>query len=228
MEQTQDWTAVDDYLGDAVLGPDRILQAALDDAAAAGLPQIQVSPTQGRMLFLLARIAGARRILEVGTLGGYSAICLARALPADGKLVTLEIDPHHADVARANLDRAGLAGVVEIRVGKALETLGELERENGGPFDMVFIDADKVSSADYFGWAVRLGHPGTVIVVDNAIRHGAVLDAQSTDADVVGTRAVLELMGTDTRVDSTVIQTVGIKGYDGFGLARVKDPAGAN
>jgi predicted O-methyltransferase YrrM len=228
MEHAEQWTAVDGYLAEQVLGPDPILEAALDDAAKAGLPQIQVSPVQGRMLFLLARIAGARTILEVGTLGGYSTICLARALPPDGRLVTLEVDSHHADVARSNISRAGLSDIVEIRLGRAIDTLRELEAEGREPFDLVFIDADKVSSPDYFRWAVSLGRPGTVVIVDNAIRRGAVLDAQSADPDVVGTRAVIELMGTDPRVSATIIQTVGSKGYDGFGLAVVKDAAASS
>ena len=226
MEHSQDrGTAVDDYLAAQVLGPDPVLESALERAAGAGLPQIQVTPAQGRLLFLLARMAGARAILEVGTLGGYSAICLARALPPDGRLVSLELDPRHADVARTNVADAGLSHVVDIRLGRALDTLRALEQENAGPFDMVFIDADKVNSPEYFRWAVRLSRAGTVIVLDNAIRHGAVLDAESADPDVVGTRAVIELMGSDPRVTATVIQTVGGKGYDGFGLAVVTDPA---
>lgn len=224
--QEERWTAVDEYADGLVLGADPALEAALDAAAAAGLPQIQVSPPQGRLLHLLARIAGARRVLEVGTLGGYSTICLARALPEDGQLVTLEVDPHHADVARANIARAGLAEIVEIRVGRALGTLRDLEREGPEPFDLVFIDADKASSPDYVRWAMKLGHPGTVIILDNAIRHGTVADAQNNDPDVVGTRAALELMGQDPRVTATVIQTVGSKGYDGFALA-VLGPNGA-
>jgi predicted O-methyltransferase YrrM len=226
-QQGNQWTAVDDYLGALVLGEDQALQAALDDAARAGLPQIQVSPLQGRLLNLLARIAGARRVLEVGTLGGYSTICLARALPSDGALVSLEVDAHHAEVARANVARAGLGDVVEIRLGPALDTLRDLESEGHEPFDLVFIDADKVNSPYYFEWAVRLGHPGTVVVVDNAVRRGTVVDATSSDPDVVATRAVLELMGRDTRVSTTVIQTVGTKGYDGFALAVVGPTAGS-
>ncbi|MDQ6847222.1 MAG: O-methyltransferase [Candidatus Dormibacteraeota bacterium] len=223
-QNAQEWTAVDAYLGELVLGRDPVLQQALDDAAAAGLPQIQVSALQGRMLFLLAHIAGARTILEIGTLGGYSTICLARALPAGGRLVTLEVDPHHAEVARANLARAGL-DAVEIRLGRALDSLRELEEERREPFDLVFIDADKQNSADYFRWGVTLGHPGTVIIVDNAVRHGRIVDAQDSSPDVVGTRAVLELMGSDPRVTATVIQTVGSKGHDGFALAVVNDEA---
>jgi predicted O-methyltransferase YrrM len=228
VENSEQWTAVDEYLSEQVLGPDAILEAALDNASKAGLPQIQVSPVQGRLLFLLARMAGARTILEVGTLGGYSTICLARALPRDGRLVSLEVDSHHADVARTNIERAGLRDIVEIRLGQALDTLRQLEAEGGEPFDLVFIDADKVNSPDYFRWAVRLGHPGTVVIVDNAIRRGSVLDAQTSDPDVAGTRAVIELMGTDPHVSATVIQTVGSKGYDGFGLAVVKDPAASS
>ena len=216
-QQEERWTAVDDFLGDVVLGADPELEAALAAAAAAGLPSIQVSPPQGRMLTLFARIAGARSVLEVGTLGGYSTICLARALPGDGELVTLEVNPHHAEVAQANIARAGFADLVEIRVGPALDTLRQL----GGhaPFDLVFIDADKANSPGYYEWAVKLGHPGTVIVLDNAVRHGAIADAQNNDPDVVGTRAALEAMGRDPRVAATVIQTVGGKGYDGFALA---------
>ncbi len=157
----------------------------------------------------------------MGTLGGYSTICLARALPRGGKLVTLEVDPHHAEVARANIDRAGLGDIVDIVLGPALDTLGELDKGDHEPFDLVFIDADKVNSPEYFRWAVKLGHPGTVIVVDNAIRRGSVIDAQSSDPGVVGTRAVLELMGSEPQVTATVIQTVGSKGYDGFALAVV-------
>jgi predicted O-methyltransferase YrrM len=227
-QRTEQWTAVDDYLGELVLGSDPILEAALDDGAKAGLPQIQVSPVQGRLLFLLARMAGARTILEIGTLGGYSTICLARALPRDGSLVTLEVDSHHADVARNNIARAGFSDIVEIRLGRALDTLRELEQERREPFDVVFIDADKASSPDYFQWAVRLSRPGTVVIVDNAIRRGTVLDAQSSDPDVIGTRKVIELMGSDPRVSATVIQTVGSKGYDGFGLAMVNDPAASS
>ncbi|MDQ6926928.1 MAG: O-methyltransferase [Candidatus Eremiobacteraeota bacterium] len=202
-----------------MLGADATLEAALAAAAAAGLPQIQVSPLQGRLLQLLARIAGARRVLEVGTLGGYSAICLARALRGDGELVTLEVDPHHAEVARANIARAGLDDIVDIRVGRALDSLRDLEREGREPFDLVFIDADKVNSSAYFEWALKLGRPGTVIILDNAIRRGTVADTQSNDPDVVGTREALQLMGRDPRVTATVVQTVGSKGYDGFALA---------
>ena len=223
MDNTEErWTAVDQHLEGFVLGADPVLDEALAAAAAAGLPQIQVSPLQGRLLHLLARIANARVILEVGTLGGYSTICLARALPAGGELVSLELDPHHAEVARANIARAGLADVVDVRVGRALDTLEDLPREGHRPFDLVFIDADKVSSRDYFEWGVKLGHPGTVIILDNAIRRGTIIDEHSDDANVTGTRAALEAMGSDPRVTATVIQTVGSKGYDGFALALVE------
>jgi predicted O-methyltransferase YrrM len=223
-QQTDRWTAVDDYLGGLVLGPDPDLEAALDAASAAGLPQIQVSPPQGRMLTLLARMMGARRVLEIGTLGGYSTICLARALPSDGALVTLELSPDHADVARANIARAGLEKVVAIRVGRAVDSLRQLESEGQAPFDLVFIDADKASNPDYLDYAVRLGHPGTVIVLDNAIRGGAIAEPERDDPDVTGTRAALERMGNDPRLFATVIQTVGGKGYDGFALAVLDTP----
>ncbi len=223
-QQTDLWTAVDDYLGGLVLGPDPELEAALDAASAAGLPQIQVSPPQGRMLTLLARIAGAKRVLEIGTLGGYSTICLARALPSDGALVTLELSPRHAEVARGNIARAGLEKVVEIRVGPAVDSLRQLESEGKAPFDLVFIDADKAGNPDYLDYAVKLGHPGTVIVLDNAIRGGAIADPARNDPDVTGTRAALGRMGSDPRLSATAIQTVGGKGYDGFALGVVDAP----
>jgi predicted O-methyltransferase YrrM len=222
-QQAGRWTAVDEYLEGIVVGNDAVLQAALDDAARAGLPQIQVTPLQGRLLFLLARMVRARRILEVGTLGGYSTICLARALPPGGSLVTLEIEARHAEVARANIARAGLADVVDVRLGRALDTLADLEKEGGEPFDLVFIDADKANNAGYFRSAMTMSRPGTVIVVDNAIRRVAIAEPGTTDPDVVGTRAVLELMGKEPRVSATAIQTVGSKGYDGFALAVVGD-----
>jgi predicted O-methyltransferase YrrM len=215
------WVAVDDYLAGLLLGSDAALDAALDASAAAGLPPIQVSPTQGRFLHLLVRIAGARRVLEVGTLGGYSTIWLARALPPGGRLVTLELDERHAAVARANLDRAGVDDRVEVRVGPALETLPALEREGGEPFDLVFVDADKPSNADYLAWAVRLGRPGTVVVVDNVVRGGAVVDADDERPDVVGTRRLFDELAARSDVVATAIQTVGVKGYDGFVLAVV-------
>ena len=211
------WTAVDDYIADRLLGADPALAATLENNAAAGLPDIDVSPAQGRMLHLLARMAGARRILEVGTLGGYSTIELARALPADGRLVTLEIDPHHAETARANLARAGLAAQVEVLTGPAAETLKTLE----GPFDLVFIDADKPSNVTYLTEALRLSRPGTTIIVDNVIREGGVLDADSTDDRIQGTRALFDAIAAEPRLTATAVQTVGAKKWDGFVLAVV-------
>jgi predicted O-methyltransferase YrrM len=215
------WSTVDTYLSGIVLPPDPVLEDAILASQSAGLPQIQVSPLQGKLLHLIALMRGARSILEIGTLGGYSTIWLARALKPGGRLITLEIDPKHAEVARANLLRAGLERVVEVRVGRAIETLPRLESEGAGPFDLVFIDADKPSNLDYFGWALRLTRPGSVIIVDNVVRDGMVADAASTDANVIGTRRVLEAMAAEPRVSSTVIQTVGAKGYDGFAFALV-------
>jgi predicted O-methyltransferase YrrM len=212
------WTAVDDYIAAHLLGDDPALAAALTANEAAGLPDIDVSPAHGRMLELLARMMGAGRILEIGTLGGYSAICLARALPVGGRLVTLEIDPHHAEVARANFARAGVADRIELIVGPALDTLARLE----GPFDFVFIDADKPSNAAYLKEALRLSRPGTAIVVDNVVREGAVLDADSSDERVAGTRALFEAAAAEPRLTATAVQTVGVKKWDGFLLAVVR------
>lgn len=212
------WDAVDAYYAGQLDAPDPVLDAALEANALAGLPPIGVSPAQGKLLHLLARTVGARRILEVGTLGGYSTIWLARALPADGELVTCEISPEHAEVARANLARAGLAERVDVRVGPALDTLPTLQ----GPFDLAFIDADKPSNAEYFRHALRLSRPGSLIVVDNVVRGGRVADADSDDPAVLGTRALAEVVGREPRVDATVVQTVGAKGYDGFLMARVQ------
>lgn len=217
------WRAVDDYYGGLLLGPDAALDAALEANAAAGLPAIDVTPAQGKMLHLLARAVGARRILEVGTLGGYSTIWLARAVQPEGLIdgggvVTCEIDPHHARVATENVARAGLAATVDVRVGPALETLAGLT----GPFDLAFVDADKPSNAEYFAHALRLSRPGGVIVIDNVVRDGRVLDPSSGAADVAGTRRLAEMLAAEERVDATVIQTVGGKGYDGFALAVVK------
>ena len=215
------WREVDEWVDALFNPPDAALEAALEASAAAGLPAIQVSPSQGKWLHLLASLIEARSILEIGTLGGYSTIWLARALPPDGRLVTLEVDPKHAEVARANLRRAGVAGRVEIRLGRALETLPRLAAEGAGPFDLTFIDADKPSTAEYFDWAVRLSHPGSVIVVDNVVRRGAVADPADLDPNVRGIRRFLERMAREPRVQSTVIQTVGRKGYDGFAFAVV-------
>jgi predicted O-methyltransferase YrrM len=212
------WDAVDRYLTDTLLPADSTLDEAVKDSDAAGLPPIQVTPSQGKLLHLIARVQGARRILEIGTLGGFSTIWLARALPADGRLVTLEIDPKHAGVARRNLERAGVGDRAEVRVGPALELLPKLEGE--GPFDLAFIDADKPSTPDYFRWALRLSRPGSLIVVDNVVRSGAVTDPAG-DESVRAIRATLELMAAEPRVTATAIQTVGAKGYDGFAVALV-------
>ena len=211
------WSQVDDYLGEVLVPADPALDAALAASKAAGLPEIAVAPNQGKLLNLLARLAGARSILEIGTLGGYSTIWLARALPADGRLITLEADPKHAEVARANIAAAGFADVVDVRLGKALDTLPSVE----GPFDLVFIDADKPNTPHYFEWALRLSRLGTVIIVDNVIRSGAVADASNTDPAILGVRKLHELIAAEPRVDATALQTVGVKGYDGFTLALV-------
>ncbi|MGH9077063.1 MAG: O-methyltransferase [Acidimicrobiales bacterium] len=221
------WDAVDGYLVEMLAAGDPVLDAALADSAAAGLPPINVTATQGKLLALLATLAGARSILEIGTLGAYSTIWMARALPAGGRLTTLEVEPGHAQVARANLARAGLADRVEVRVGAALDSLAALEAEAAGPFDMAFIDADKASNAAYFDRAVRLSRPGALIVVDNVVRGGAVVDPASDSADVVGTRRLFEALRADSRVDATAVQTVGAKGWDGFVLAVVKAQAPA-
>ena len=215
------WTSVDELIAEKLLGHDAALEEALRASNAAGLPQIAVSPAQGKLLYLLARIGGAKRILEIGTLGGYSTIWLAQALPPSGRLVTLEADPKHAEVARANLDRAGLGRVTEVVMGPALETLARLEREGEEPFDLVFIDADKQSTPDYFYWALRFTRSGSVIVVDNVVREGAILDPEDQDPSVEGIRRFYELARGDARVDATAIQTVGVKGYDGFAIVLV-------
>jgi len=215
------WTSVDRYVEAALIEPDPVLDAALEASAAAGLPQIQVSASQGKFLHLLARIRGAASILELGTLGAYSTIWLARGLPPGGRLITLELDPKHASVAKENLRRAELADKVEVQVGKALELLPELKQKGQGPFDFVFIDADKQNLAEYFGWAMELSTKGSVIVVDNVVRKGAVLDEQSTDANVQGVRRLNDKLKQLTTVRATTIQTVGSKGYDGFTLALV-------
>jgi predicted O-methyltransferase YrrM len=211
------WEEVDRYISDMLVRPDEALQAALEASDAAGLPAINVSPAHGKLLWLLARLVDAKRILEIGTLGGYSAIWLARGLAPGGRLVTLEAVEKHAAVARQNLERAGLAPAVDVRVGPALATLPELE----GPFDLSFIDADKQNNAEYFRWALRLSRPGSVIVVDNVVREGAVVDAHSRDAAVLGVRKLNELIAAEPRVAATAIQTVGVKGYDGFAVALV-------
>jgi predicted O-methyltransferase YrrM len=216
-----DWTAVDRYLTDLLVGSDPALEATLEANAAAGLPPYDVSPNQGKLLHVLARGQGARRILEIGTLGGYSTIWLARALPPDGRLITLEVDPGYAGVARANLARAGLSEVAEVRVGPALETLPQIGAGGDGPFDVIFIDADKANNPQYLAWSLALSRRGSLIVVDNVVRNGAVIDADSNDLVVRGARRGLELLAAEPRVSATAIQTVGSKGWDGFAIAVV-------
>lgn len=218
MSQEQ-WTAVDRYITDLFIPSDSALDAALADSDAAGLPSIHVSPVQGKLLHLLARLQGARNILEIGTLGGYSTIWLARALPAGGRLITLEASPKHAEVARANIARAGLAEVVEVRLGKALDTLPQIADK--GPFDLIFIDADKSGYPDYLPWALQLSRPGSLIIADNVVRKGGVADAANPDPNVQGVRRFSELLAGEPRIDSTVLQTVGSKGYDGFAVSLV-------
>jgi predicted O-methyltransferase YrrM len=217
------WSAVDQYIGDRLIPADAALEDALRDSEAAGLPAIHVTPAFGKFLQLLVRLCAARNILEIGTLGGYSTIWLARALPPGGRLVTLEANAKHAEVARVNIARAALSDVVEIREGRALDTLPQLADEGLGKFDLVFIDADKESSVEYFDWALRLTRPGSLILVDNVIREGAVIDASSTDARVQGVRRFYERLAAEPRVSATAIQTVGGKGYDGFAMAIVKE-----
>ncbi|MEU6737050.1 O-methyltransferase [Streptomyces physcomitrii] len=217
------WTAVDAYLTSELAPADEALAAAEQDSARAGLPPIAVAANQGKFLHLLARIQGARRVLEIGTLGGYSAIWLARALPEDGRLISLEFSPEHAEVATRNLARAGLDKITQVRVGAALDLLPVLAAEQPEPFDLVFIDADKVNNAPYVEWALKLTRPGSLIVVDNVVRGGQVADPDSEDPSVLGTRAVVRLVAEDPRLEATALQTVGTKGYDGFLLARVRD-----
>ena len=217
------WSAVDSYIADLFLAPDPALEAALASSAAAGLPAISVSPTQGKLLHLLARVQGARHILEIGTLGGYSTIWLARALPVDGRLISLEIDPKHAEVARANIARAGLTSMVEIRLGRAVDTLQQLATEGRETFDLIFIDADKPGYADYLKWSLKLARPGTLIIADNVVRKGAVADPESKDENVQGIRKFNKALAAEKRVTTTVIQTVGSKGYDGLALVLVTD-----
>ena len=212
------WASVDDYIVDALFEADPALDAVLAANHDQGLPAIDVSPAQGKLLSLLARIQGAKRILEIGTLGGYSTIWMARALPAQGKIVTLELDSHHARVARSNFERAGVSERVHLRVGPALQSLAALSAENAGPFDLIFIDADKPNNPSF---AMRLSRPGTVIVCDNVVRDGAVLDEDGHDANVEGARAAFSFIGGNKRLDGTAIQTVGAKGYDGFAIAIV-------
>jgi predicted O-methyltransferase YrrM len=215
------WSAVDEFVGETLAPHDEALQAALDAAEAAGLPPIQVSPPQGKLLALLAEIQGARTVLEFGTLGGYSTIQLARALPAGGRVITLEANPEYAAVARGSIERAGLAEVVDLRVGPALETLPALEDEGVGPFDLTFIDADKVNTPNYFAWALDHSRPGSLIVADNVVRDGSLAETDSDDPATLAQRQLHRTLATEPRVTATTIQTVGGKGYDGFTLARV-------
>jgi predicted O-methyltransferase YrrM len=215
------WSAVDRYISDHLIPSDAALDGALRANAAAGLPTIDVAPNQGKLLYLLARIRGAKRILEIGTLGGYSTIWLARALPPDGVLITLEFEAKHAEVALTNIERAGLSPLVELRLGPASESLARLHEEASLPFDLIFIDADKPNNPLYVEWALRLSRPGTIIVVDNVIRDGTLIDAADPDPRVVGSRRLIEMLSAEPRLDATALQTVGSKGYDGFLLAVV-------
>lgn len=220
----EQWTAVDHYFNDLLVPADPVLESALVAGEAAGLPPAHVAPNQGKLLYLLALIQRARRILEIGTLAGYSAIWLARALPRGGRLITLEADPKHAEVARTNITLAGLSEMVEVRVGRAVDLLSQLAGEGQAPFDLIFIDADKASNPDYLEWALKLSRQGTLIIADNVVRDGAVVDADSSDASVQGIRRFTERLAHDARVSATAIQTVGSKGYDGFALILVTEP----
>ena len=224
-DQQARWAEVDDYINTTLTSPDEPLTVALESAlkanSAAGLPAIDVSPPQGKLLTLYARISGARSVLEIGTLGGYSTLCLAAGLPPNGRVLSLEADPHHATVARENIANAGLSQRVEVRLGPALDTLPGLTGEDGAPFDLVFIDADKANNPNYLDWAVRLSRPGTVIICDNVVREGQVADLSNQDGAALGSRGVLERIASDDRLEGTVIQTVGSKGWDGFALIRV-------
>ena len=215
------WTSVDRYFNESVVGTDAVLDAAAGAAAAAQLPPVSVTPAYGKLLHLIARAQKAARILEIGTLAGYSTIWLARAVPVDGRVMTLDVNAKHAEIARANLGRAGVADRVEIRVGPAVETLSQLARDGELPFDFTFIDADRPNAAAYFDWAVRLSRRGGIIVVDNVVRKGHVLDTSNTDPDIVGIRRLVERLASDARVSATVMQTVSSKGHDGFVLALV-------
>ena len=216
----ENWRLVDDYIAGVLVRQDPALDEVIERQRAAGLPAIEVAPLAGKLLTLLAQVSGARRVLEIGTLGGYSTIWLARGIPSHGRVVTLEAEPAHAVVARANLERAGVSEKVEIKIGNAAETLPTLMGQE--PFDFVFIDADKQSNTIYLDWAARLGRPGTLIVLDNIGRNGDVNDPDSTDPMVIGTRAALEMLGTDPRFEATALQTVGMKGWDGIAVAIVR------
>jgi len=215
------WTAIDAYLSTQLVPLDPILEAVIKSSSEANLPAIAVTPTLGRFLYLVARITNAKKILEIGTLAGYSTICLARALRPTGRLITLELDPKHAEVASANFKRASLENMIELRVGKALDTLTELAAAHPDPFDLIFIDADKKNNPAYFQWALKLSHPGSVILIDNVVRDGAILDANSSNPDIQGIRQLLTLLANEPRVQATALQTADAKGHDGFALALV-------
>jgi predicted O-methyltransferase YrrM len=215
------WSEVDTYIDTTLHLSDSILENTLAANAAAGLPLIDVAPNQGKLLHLFARMQKAKRILEIGTLGGYSTICLARALPADGHLITLEFSQKHATVAQQNIANAGLAHLVEIRQGPAADSLRQLQKDHVAPFDMIFIDADKPNNPVYLEWAITLSHPGTLILCDNVIREGEIADPASTDPSVTGTRSMFDMLAANPRLSATAIQTVGSKGYDGFAMALV-------
>ena len=221
MMQNQTWTAVERYITNSLTLSDPVLDAALSANVAAGLPSIDVAPNEGKLLYLLALLRASRRILEIGTLGGYSTIWLARSLPAEGRLVTLEADPKHAETARLNIARAGLSPLVDLRLGFALDTLPQLEREGVGPFDLIFIDADKSNNPAYLAWSLKLSRPGSLIIIDNVVRDGAVVDGSSQDPAILGVRRVFEMVAAEPRLSATALQTVGTKGYDGFVLALV-------
>ncbi|MEP6507226.1 MAG: O-methyltransferase [Gemmatimonadales bacterium] len=215
------WSAVDNYIDGQLALNDAALDASIVANASGGLPAIDITASQGKLLQMLARLAGARRILEIGTLGGYSTIWLARALPADGRLISLEFDPSHAAVAKSNIERAGLSAIVDVRIGAALDSLPIIASQNEGPFDLCFIDADKVNNPSYLEWAIKLSRKGSVIIVDNVVRGGGLADASSNDEAIVASRKVVEMIGRDPRLEGTVMQTVGTKGYDGFAVAMV-------
>ena len=215
------WTSVDKYITETLIPSDAVLDSAVRASEEAGLPAIQVSPAQGKLLHLLAKSIGARNVLEIGTLGGYSTIWMARALPSGGRVITLEADPKHAEVSRSNFSRAGLSEVIELRLSPALDSLPKLAMEKPAPFDFIFIDANKSTMDDYFDWALKFSHPGTMIIADNVIRDGGVIDAASTNADIQGVRRFNKRIAAEPRVSATEIQTVGSKGYDGFALVLV-------
>ena len=215
------WTKVDQYFSGKLLTRDPILDAAVEAAEKAGLPPIAVSPNQGKFLQMLAQLVNARAILELGTLGGYSTIWMARGMRDGGRLITVELDPKHAEIARSNISRAGLKDVVDIRIGSALEVLPQLSAEKRGPFDLIFIDADKQNIPAYFEWSMKLSHPGTLIIVDNVVRDGEVIDANSPDDRIAGVRKFVDLLAAESRASGTTIQTVGTKGYDGFTMVLV-------